>query len=517
MSILGIDIGSRRIKVVEAKSRRRPPSQAFLIDTPAGAVHDGEIKDPAAVAQAIRELLEQRQIRAKELHFAIKTPQLASRSFSLPAMKPEEVAPAVEFDLSQSFPGIQQTNTIGYIRYSKPGDPLTGLAVFCPTRVLDGYVELAKLLNIPLLRIDAGFNACARALMKYGSLPSAQDAFMLLEVGVESSQVVILSGGRVMLSRFVPSGAHSADQILASRFGVSEQRAEEIRSQERYADHGIAEKDLPVVARLGYQTIAEQIKQTLDFYQYNMGKESPVSGIYVTGGGSLFEGLEAFLSETFALPVQRVPGRIGELEVGTDFILTAVGLLTESPQAFEDVNLVPDLRTVAAERSKKERQAFAYWTVGGVFGAFCVFYGGLQYGKYYESRRQQALNAEMKAYAEVNVVKRGIEDANWRIESADLVMAESQAVSIGNTELLDGLKALMPDGLFIRTYTAEGPNVITLSGVAKTRADIAEFMNRIRGEEAFGTVSAGNISARLDAGGAPTDYSFALTVNFSRQ
>ena len=115
---------------------------------------------------------------------------------------------------------------------------------------------------------------------------------MLLDIGVESSQVTILKEGRIMLSRFIPSGAHSADLILSSRFSVTEEQAAEIRSHERFSSTASRLRTSRPLRGWAIPDISEQLTQTMDYYRYNMGKEFPVNAIYLTGGGSLFEGLE---------------------------------------------------------------------------------------------------------------------------------------------------------------------------------------------------------------------------------
>ena len=58
-SAIGVDIGSRTIAVAEVKSGRTATTVTNFggVELPPGVVQEGEILDPAAVAEALRELV----------------------------------------------------------------------------------------------------------------------------------------------------------------------------------------------------------------------------------------------------------------------------------------------------------------------------------------------------------------------------------------------------------------------------------------------------------------------------
>jgi type IV pilus assembly protein PilM len=496
MSILGLDIGSRYIKAVVANGLTRSVKRAYVIETPQHAVKDGELKDVQAVAGAVRNLIDSKRLRIRELYIAVKSPQLTNREIKLPKLRQEEIHSAIEFDLSQVFPNIQQSNTISHIQYTKPGAPFVGLAVFCPTKILDGYMKLAEALNMPLYRIDTGFNASVRAAEYYGLIKHTPDTTIFLDVGIENSQITIVTGGRIVLSRHIAFGAGAAAPSLTDPFADSTEK----------------ENGLPV----DFSPLIEQLNQTLDYFKYTRTEEPRITRVFLTGTGSRNEELVSLLEEKLALPVKHPELNLKGFDRKNSAVLylAAIGVLLRKPKRFADVNLLPDFRLLTREKAYKKRQTVAVAFVAFFAILFSIAYGMLQYQELLVQQDAESLEQRMAVYSEVNSIKRDIAAAQGSIDNIGAILETADKSAAKNTKILEGIMSAMPKGVFIQSYSASS-GTVSMAGIAKTRPDIAEYIYRLRSSGIFGSVTVGSISPRLDKDGKETDYSFNINASLA--
>ncbi len=519
MSVLGMDVGSRCIKLVEMTGSRKPQIvRAFLVETPVDAVVDGEIRNMEALFSKLQQTIQQNHIKPKELHISLHSSQLASRDIRLPSLKREEIMPAVEFDLSQSFPGIMQSHTLGYLQYSKVGEPVNGMAAFCPTRILDGYVELARQLALPLTRIDAAFNASVRACTTFNILKATDDTVMLLDIGATSAQVSVLSKGRLILSRTVGAGATQVDDIMVSRFGVTPEQAEKVRRDGSYAEYDVKDEDIGTFIRLGYSSVEDMIRQTLDFYRYNKSQEPPIQKIYLTGGGSIFKGLDSYLHEVFNLPVETLQISLRGLPANlkSELFLSAIGAGIESFILSEDINLIPNLRALSTAKSRGSQRGLVYATAGIIVLAALAFYGAILWMEANETNRKADLDARAASYSSINEVKKEIAKITKQNAGMTDVLDTAASGNFVHTKLLDTVTENMPLGLFVQNYSAVGRSSLSLTGVAMTRDDVAVLLNHIKSLDGIKDVHVESVSTRLGEDGLPIDYNFTMTANMKQ-
>ncbi|MEI7884573.1 MAG: pilus assembly protein PilM [Clostridia bacterium] len=495
MSVLGIDIGIHHIKVVEAKqNKKNTPIKAYLLDTPLGAVQGGEIKDVQAIGALLRALIAKHDIRAKELYFAINSPKMLNRDISLPPMKAEEVEAAVDFDISQSFPGILQTHFISYLLYSKLKQPLNGVAVFCPSRIVESYQQLAVQIGVPIARIDAGFNAATRALYQFTQPDKNEETVMLADIDVESAQITLIARGKILFSRHT--------ELTLPQ--ISEAEA----TEEQFAE----------ILKQKHMAVLEQIRQTLDFYHFNNKQSDNVAKIFLTGESSRETGLADYLANALAVPVQNVGSLVKNLDdLQGDLYLSAAGALLQSKQFTVDINLLPLQGNKEGQRSKAKYQAIAFATVGGFLLVFALCYGLLLFGSMTETNRKADLQAEMKTYSALDEVKLATTAAKNRTASIQQVSQTAEAQSLMNIKLLNNLAKVMPEGIFVQTFSVDSGNRIALLGSAQTRKDIAEFVNRLRSIPGFTEISVGSINTSQFADGTIKDFSFNMNITMDRQ
>lgn len=300
-TVLGIDVGCRNIGIVLVKQGKKPSIlNSAVIPTPSLSVVDGEIKDILLLAEMIKKVILQNRIKANKLSLCISSSQAGVREFNLPALKDKEIFPAIEMELSKTFKGIEQTHSISYKVYQKTKERIKGIVSFCPKKIVDEYVKLGYEIGIPLRYLDINSNCITKAYSSFMKSPDSEDGVVIVDIGNNISQVNIIVGDKLLISRNVPVGGAAIDRIVAEKLNISTEKAEldKINKYKDYIKKGYYPDEFVMK---GYEAIRQEIGQTLSFF-YKNSNNTKITRIYLIGGGSLLPNIEAQFNETFKIP-----------------------------------------------------------------------------------------------------------------------------------------------------------------------------------------------------------------------
>ena len=114
--LVGLDIGSSAIKAIELRpSGRTFKVSAFGIEpVPPDSIVDGAIIDGAAVADAIRRLLETRGFRMREVAASLAGNAVIVKKIALPPMAEAELAESIFWEAEQYIPFAVQDVNLDY-------------------------------------------------------------------------------------------------------------------------------------------------------------------------------------------------------------------------------------------------------------------------------------------------------------------------------------------------------------------------------------------------------------------
>jgi Tfp pilus assembly protein, ATPase PilM len=300
--VLGIDIGTRLTKLALLKQGAKPELKAWgIVPTPAGSVSNGLIKDKQAVLDMLRSAISEYKLHTKKAAATIHSSGIMLRELNFAPLKDDEIEPAVQFELSQSFPEMVQTHCTAFKIYTRNNEYLKGISTSCPKKIVDSYLDLFDNSGIVLKYVDVNANSLAKAYNCFVEPPAAGDSVLLVDLSYTMSQVNVLVDGKLILSRSVSGGGAFVDSLIVNRFEITMEEAETAKLN-GYKNLSISQEELDSCLRLGYSAVEEQIRQTLDFIRYSKLPDG-IKTICLTGGGSSFPGLETYFSEMFRTPV----------------------------------------------------------------------------------------------------------------------------------------------------------------------------------------------------------------------
>src|SRR5213593_4686868 len=90
---IGVDIGSTGVRAAELSMRSVPPQlvRVAQVPIPDGAVGSGEVRDPAAVADALRELWHRGKFRSRDVILGVANQRVVVREVALPWLTDKEL------------------------------------------------------------------------------------------------------------------------------------------------------------------------------------------------------------------------------------------------------------------------------------------------------------------------------------------------------------------------------------------------------------------------------------------
>lgn len=518
--VIGIDIGSKYIKIALVKKggKKHEVVKTLYVSTPSDSVVDGEIRNVDTVTARIRGALFEQKFKATELYFSINSNSIVTREIKLPILKDKEIDPAIEFELMQSFPGIIQSHTISSRIYSEPGMPVEGIAAFCPNKVLNDFTEVAKGLLIPLKGIDINANALTKVVYHYLPQERRNNTYLMVDIGYSMSQVNLISGGRLILSRQIANGIVRFDNLVSNRIGIPLDQAVRARQNNKYDIYNLDKEDIDGFINVAFSSVADQIRSIIDYYRYNKSDEGNISGILIFTGRGLENGLSEFFNKTFDLPTEVIKVRIKGTEYPDSDAMAAaaIGATMASPVGRKDINLLPKLKEIreATLRRVKLTRVAALIVALGVLSF--VAYGYLEYLRYRVAADVMSAQQEIIQYSSINDTKNKLAYYNSLLASAEGVLNNYNASVISGTGLFDTINKAMPETIFAVTYALSDEGKINISGVSRQRTDISDFIYNLKQSDMIEKAVLASIISRSSDNSGPIDYNFVVEVTIKK-
>ena len=306
--LVGVDIGSHAIKVVELA----PAGQRFKVlhagsgETPPGAVKEGQVMDPAVVGLAVRKVLGEAGIRPGRVVSAVGGQAVIVRELKLPPMSDEELKQAARFEAERYIPyGVKEVNMDFDVIGETTEDnqkKMVVLLVAARREIVDKHVQALEAAGLQPFVLDVESFAVMRALDRQARANGAGEAAVFVDLGAETTDIVITEGGAMRLTRNVNIGGDSLTKAIAARLDMEFKSAEQVKEEkgvvllegeplpEDKTALTLHDVMLPILGDL-----ATEIRRSLDYFQTRW-RDSRVGKVVLSGGTARLRNLDRFLS-----------------------------------------------------------------------------------------------------------------------------------------------------------------------------------------------------------------------------
>jgi type IV pilus assembly protein PilM len=304
--VVGLDIGTTAVRAAEVSVRRGQVvleriGQAGL---PGGAVVDGEVHDPAAVAIAIKDLWRRTRISSRRVIIGVANQRVVVRLVDVPWMEPGELRSSLGFQAGDYLPiPVDQTEldyaVIGEHEASGGQRLLRVLLVAAQKEMLAGHLEAVRGAGLRPEGIDLNPIALLRSLGPVAGFEEGAEA--LVDVGARVTNMVVHDNGVLRFVRILLMGGEDVTSTLERALEVDRDTAERTKLTASAGGEVDSEAGDLVAERL--EVFVEEVRGSLDFYR-SQQDATPLGRVVVSGGGSLLGPLVERLQAVTGVPVE---------------------------------------------------------------------------------------------------------------------------------------------------------------------------------------------------------------------
>ncbi len=321
-SVIGIDIGSSSLKIVQVKKERgRAVLQTYgeLGLGPYSKLSIGQIAalNPEQYASIILDLLKEANISSTKGGLAIPLKLSLINVIDIPKVEERDQRNVIELEARKYIPVSISEVTLDYsiipqledssLEFIEPDDDAKAqeeelkkrqkvLLVAIHNQVLNNYSKIVQdsKLNIQFFEVEAF--ATARACLGGERAP-----VMIVDMGASSVKIYIIDNGILLSSHTINRGGQEMTFSISKGLGVPFDHAEHLKRS--LGKTNIAEEEkIRELVNMHEEYILSELKTVLTVFQKN--KNETISKIILTGGASLLDGFADKIQKNFSCELE---------------------------------------------------------------------------------------------------------------------------------------------------------------------------------------------------------------------
>ncbi|MCS7304278.1 MAG: pilus assembly protein PilM [Thermoguttaceae bacterium] len=339
---IGVDIGSSAVKLLQLSADRQQVLESVCWELPRG--EDGlPIRTEETILETLRRVRQARNFRGREVVLALGPEELFIQNLRLPESKPDnkkesfeklvlsEAASRLPFEAADAEIRFLQTEPVRQADTVR----LEVIVLACRRAVIEQKVSMAERAGFVPVALEPQPIALLRCYSnQYRRQSDQQRRSMYVNIGANSTMVLITRGNDLMFIKSIPWGGRSLDEAVAQHLKMSLPEASALRRHhgDRRADQRDPEVTLAIqeAVRPLWDRLANELSMCTRYFCITFRGE-PLSSL-VLGGGEACRELADWLAGQLNLPCELAdpfrsfqtrssPGRHTQWDVATGLAL----------------------------------------------------------------------------------------------------------------------------------------------------------------------------------------------------
>jgi type IV pilus assembly protein PilM len=454
--ILSLNLGSQSIELAEFRAL---PDGGLVL----GGYHTRELLvDPAdgmqhaAIAAALREMLDALQIKNGEVNYAIAENLVFTRFVKLPSIDAEKIERIIAFEAQQNVPfPIDEVVWDYQVVGVGTGEQVEVVFVAIKGDLLEEINAVVESAGLRTSIVDVATMALGNAFRyNYADLSGCS---LLVDIGARTTNLLFIEPAKIFC-RSVPIGGSSITSVIAKEFNEPFAAAEFRKKRDGFATivgAGSGPDDVVRVSEIVRGTMTRlhaELMRSISYYRVQQQGSAP-ERIFLSGGCAKTPRLGEFFHEKLQLPTELFnPLRnvavadtpsLGEITRSTQLLGEPVGLAL---RAATDCPMKLNLRPASVVRRQELEQRQPFF----VMAAAAVVLALLGWGFYY-ARAEQVARSGAEKIGKINAPMHAAEAKinKLRKQAASLVVLGAPLASAINDrffwiEILEDLNARLP-------------------------------------------------------------------------
>jgi type IV pilus assembly protein PilM len=305
-SLVGLDIGSSAVKVVElkemGKGRGYQLQNVGIEPLSPEAIVDGAIMDAGLVIEAIQKALGGRKVKAADVAIALSGHSVIIKKISIPATSEEELAEVIPWEAEQYIPFDVEDVNLAYQVLKGGGSDgnMDVLLVAAKKDKIHDYTSVVTQAGRNPVLVDVDVFALQNCFeMNYDADES--EGVALVNVGASTTNVAIVKGATSIFWRDISVGGNHYNDALRKELNITFEQAETLKRGQSV--DGVAPDKLPAILASVNDFIGGEIQKTIDFFKNTTPGES-IARMVLAGGSARVPHLRESLAERFGVAVE---------------------------------------------------------------------------------------------------------------------------------------------------------------------------------------------------------------------
>lgn len=515
-NVISIEIGQAltKICVMNYKGKNPRVQKSVTIETPQGVISDGTLNPRESFVQLLRDTFDNNRIREKRLVFTVASNKIASREVTIPYVKDNKIAEVLRANAEEYFPVDLTDYRIAHTKLATIGQGKERahkvLVMAVPQTLLEGYMDVARMLGMEIVAIDYMGNSLLQATKK-----SCSDGTnMVVKIDGYSTMLMVISDGVMSSFRSIPYGVN--DVVKAVQKGNNSTYVEAVRELQEHTYIGNSQwegiVDLEALEDMNnsLDMLVNGISRVVDFHN-SKPENNNIERVMLTGFGGSFGGMSVLLQEKlglFTVPLSNVDG----LSVQRDFIESSLGNYIGCIGA----GMFP-LDLVSVIKSKRGRQGagapvgdftalpFFVGAAGLVAAGVLAIMGWVPYNQAVKEKAIQQNRVDKLLYAEEEHNKYLSTQAFWTEMRTMYSMSFNENDRF--VEFIEELEAKMPQEIVVLSMNTDSEGA-DLNIEVESKDAAALVLQQLRDFESVSVISTSGISdAENEIGGHLVSFS----------
>ncbi|HSL65253.1 MAG TPA: type IV pilus assembly protein PilM, partial [Gaiellaceae bacterium] len=281
-----------------------------------GIVVGGELRDPDALAEALKEFFDRHKLPKRNVRLGLANNRIGVRTLEVLGIDDtKQLANAIRFRAQEVLPIPIEETVLDYQvleegRTDEDESLRRILLVVAYRELVDRYVDACRRAGLRLAGIDLEAFALLRALGAPRGEDAGGSALVAVAVGHDRTTLAVSDGRTCEFTRVLEWGGHALDVAVARALDMAPSAAEPLKRA--LSLHGAEVVDgltaeqaeaAREAMRKQVNAFARELVSSLQFYQ-GQPDSLPIAAITLTGGTSHLAGLAQELRRLIGVPVE---------------------------------------------------------------------------------------------------------------------------------------------------------------------------------------------------------------------
>lgn len=328
---LGLDVGSRYLKVVQMSHARQAP-EVSRIAMRALTKGGDDVHAGTSVVEAVVQLFRDSGLKQRGVVTGVAGHGVIAKRIELERMKPSELREVIRWEAEQHLPFDTASVELDF-QILTPGDPMDVLLVAAKRDLVHEATEVVRTAGLAVEVLDVDGFALRNALI-HNHPEAAEGVVMAADIGWETTTMVVVEEGIPAVTRDFHFGVRSLCKAAQRETGLGARSTEAMIRGQRVSP------GLQAVIESAADEMAVGLGRASAFLK-TRSADLGLGRVYLSGGGARIPGLAEALGRILSVethvanPFERIPVRPDacvdvELEEVSPMLLLPVGLALRS-------------------------------------------------------------------------------------------------------------------------------------------------------------------------------------------